>query len=185
MLGVDVCWFCQGVANCIEHSFYNTYKKTHQKKNWNLYYPECCHCWHGGRQNQGLHCLPFGEVSTLKDTDCSQLKPILLLITIHQIHVSNVNVGKISCILSPLFQALQLMICDWLLATRTEAWEREKSSGEKDVVSQTELIAFQQDLASLRKLAHNNKGALPRVSSFPSTFRSYFIVDRSKLCLVS
>ena len=55
-------------------------------------------------------------------------------------------------------------MCDWLLATRTEVWEKEKSSGDKDVVSQTELIAFQQDLASLRKLAHNNKAALPRVS---------------------
>ena len=66
------------------------------------------------------------------------------------------------------FQALQLMICDWLLATRTEVWEKEKANGDKDVVSQTELIAFQQDLASLRKLAHNNKGALPRVSAFTS-----------------
>ena len=27
VLGVDVCWFCQSVANCIEHSVYNTYKK--------------------------------------------------------------------------------------------------------------------------------------------------------------
>ena len=63
------------------------------------------------------------------------------------------------------FQSLQLLVCDWLLATRTEVWEREKSGGEKDVVSQTELIAFQQDLASLRKLAHNNKTALPRVSN--------------------
>lgn len=55
------------------------------------------------------------------------------------------------------------MVCDWLLATRTEVWEKEKSTGDKDAVSQTELIAFQQDLASLRKLAHNNKAALPRV----------------------
>lgn len=56
------------------------------------------------------------------------------------------------------------MVCDWLLATRTEIWEKEQSNGERENASQTELIAFQQDLSSLRKLAQENKAALPRVS---------------------
>lgn len=56
------------------------------------------------------------------------------------------------------------MVCDWLLATRTEIWEKEQSSGDRENASQTELIAFQQDLSSLRKLAQINKDALPRVS---------------------
>jgi len=55
------------------------------------------------------------------------------------------------------------LVCDWLLATRTEVWEKEQSSGERENASQTELIAFQQDLTSLRKLAQENKAALPRV----------------------
>lgn len=65
-----------------------------------------------------------------------------------------------------MLQGVQLLVCDWLLATRTEVWEKEQTSGERENASQTELIAFQQDLTSLRKLAQDNKAALPRVGTF-------------------
>ena len=61
-------------------------------------------------------------------------------------------------------QAIQLLLCDWLLATRTELWEMWQSGDKGDKpASQMELIAFQQDLGSLRKLSQINKAALPKV----------------------
>jgi len=64
------------------------------------------------------------------------------------------------------FQAAQLLVCDWLLSTRTAIWQQERSHGDvtSTTVSQDELSAFQQDLRSLRKLSQHMKAALPRVS---------------------
>jgi hypothetical protein len=77
---------------------------------------------------------------------------------------------------------LQLLVCDWLLAARTEVWER-RQAGEEEVegatVSQTELIAFQHDLASLRKVAQQIKTALPRVST-STTYKKQMCL----ICLV-
>nr|QGX48188.1 SREBP [Sinonovacula constricta] len=70
-----------------------------------------------------------------------------------------------------IIQALQLLVCDWLLGTRTDVWEREQSSGDREATTQTELIAFQQDLASLRKLANDNKVALPKIFLHEATGR--------------
>lgn len=69
-------------------------------------------------------------------------------------------------------QSIQLLLCDWLLTTRTNIWEINQEDSGVRVASQTELIAFQQDLASLRKLSQVMKAALPKVSvnifiSFP------------------
>ena len=64
-------------------------------------------------------------------------------------------------------QAVQLLVCDWLLSTRTAIWQQEQSGRDEvssSSVSQPELVAFQQDLASLRKIAQHVKAALPRVS---------------------
>jgi hypothetical protein len=52
-----------------------------------------------------------------------------------------------------------------LLTTRTEVWEKNKLTEETYTSSQTELIAFQQDLASLRKLAQDFRPILSKVSS--------------------
>lgn len=54
------------------------------------------------------------------------------------------------------------MVCDWLLTTRTELWEK-NSKDENTTASQTEMIAFQQDLNSLRKLAQAHKNILSKV----------------------
>lgn len=63
------------------------------------------------------------------------------------------------------FQAAQLLVCDWLLSTRTAIWQQERGHGDvtSTTVSQEELLAFQQDLRSLRKLSQHMKAALPRV----------------------
>ena len=62
-------------------------------------------------------------------------------------------------------------MCDWLLLTRTECWQRvrsERSSDDEDITSTDEapssdMLSFQEDLASLRKLASTLKAAIPRV----------------------
>lgn len=61
------------------------------------------------------------------------------------------------------FQLIQLLICDWLLTSRTDIWEKNKLSDETYTCSQTELIAFQQDLASLRRVAQDNRPILSKV----------------------
>lgn len=66
---------------------------------------------------------------------------------------------------------VQLLVCDWLLTTRTDIWQREcQNSREDDDVSSStaisagDLKSFQVDLSSLRKLAYGMKLAMPRVS---------------------
>ncbi|KAK6173452.1 hypothetical protein SNE40_016898 [Patella caerulea] len=72
-----------------------------------------------------------------------------------------------------IIKALQLLLCDWLLTTRTEVWELSKNGNDGTTrrASQTELIAFQQDLASLRKLSQNMKIALSKVFLHEATGR--------------
>jgi len=71
-----------------------------------------------------------------------------------------ISILKFSCVTDYYFfpQLAQLLVCDWLLETRTTVWEldsdSEKSSdGTTMPVSQSELSGFQQDLASLRRLS--------------------------------
>ncbi|XP_033098326.1 sterol regulatory element-binding protein 1-like isoform X2 [Anneissia japonica] len=67
-------------------------------------------------------------------------------------------------------QAIQLLVCDWLLSTRTAVWQ--KQTGNRGTISSTiELSAFQQDLASLRKLANIFKAAMSSVSRHEATAR--------------
>lgn len=69
-------------------------------------------------------------------------------------------------------QAVQLLVCDWLLTTRTEVWQQEQADqDDASSVSQQELLAFQQDLTSLRKLSQLLKAALPRVFLHEATAR--------------
>ncbi|XP_076467423.1 sterol regulatory element-binding protein 1-like [Babylonia areolata] len=69
-------------------------------------------------------------------------------------------------------KSIQLLLCDWLLTTRTELWEMSRvgDKGEQQA-SQVELIAFQQDLGSLRKLSQMSKAALPKVFLHEATAR--------------
>lgn len=64
------------------------------------------------------------------------------------------------------FQLVQLFVCDWLLKTRTDIWEQSQNESENTAVSQTELIAFQQDLSCLRKITKNFKSELSKVRYF-------------------
>ncbi|XP_052078651.1 sterol regulatory element-binding protein 1-like isoform X2 [Mytilus californianus] len=66
---------------------------------------------------------------------------------------------------------IQLLICDWLLTSRTDIWEKNKSSDETYTCSQTELIAFQQDLASLRRVAQDNRPILSKIFLHEATGR--------------
>lgn len=69
---------------------------------------------------------------------------------------------------------LQLMLCDWLLSTRTDLWRLSQDTAPgtpATIASQTELIAFQQDLVSLRTLSHLTKAALPKVFLHEATAR--------------
>nr|KAG5698523.1 hypothetical protein BaRGS_023226 [Batillaria attramentaria] len=69
-------------------------------------------------------------------------------------------------------KSIQLLLCDWLLTTRTDLWEMSQAGERGDKpASQMELIAFQQDLGSLRKLSQINKAALPKVFLHEATAR--------------
>ena len=73
---------------------------------------------------------------------------------------------------------MELLVCDWLLTTRTEVWQRDCAAlasannvSEEEAVTTRrtmfadELMAFQQDLTSLRRLAHHCRPAMTKVSS--------------------
>jgi len=70
-------------------------------------------------------------------------------------------------------QAVHLLVCDWLLTTRTEMWQRDcaamaTSTDEKTVTTTTvfvdDLMSYQQDLATLRRLAHHWRAAMTKVT---------------------
>ncbi|KAG8226034.1 hypothetical protein J437_LFUL004155 [Ladona fulva] len=71
----------------------------------------------------------------------------------------------------------QLLVCDWLLETRTTLWEEEGVESESgSVLSLTPvpasvLTGFQQDLSSLRRITQFIPSALPRVFLFEATAR--------------
>lgn len=64
-------------------------------------------------------------------------------------------------------KVVQLLVCDLLLSLRTVLWQKQAGSvqatGETFHASQTELMGFQRDLSSLRKLAHSFKPAYCKV----------------------
>ncbi|XP_078602754.1 sterol regulatory element-binding protein 1-like [Branchiostoma floridae x Branchiostoma japonicum] len=70
-------------------------------------------------------------------------------------------------------QAVQLLVCDWLLSTRTAVWQMACNSGPvgASCARPTELHGFQEDLASLRKIAQGLKPALSRVFLHEATAR--------------
>ncbi|XP_064636473.1 sterol regulatory element-binding protein 1-like [Lineus longissimus] len=69
--------------------------------------------------------------------------------------------------------AVQFIMSDWLLSTRTAVWQDEQveDAVTPSTCSQSELLAFQQDLNSLRKLSHKLRAALRRVFLHEATAR--------------
>lgn len=66
----------------------------------------------------------------------------------------------------------QLMVCDWLLETRTSLWEDiSESEGSNTFVSNAIFIGFHRDLTSLRSIVQHVSGALPRVFLYEATSR--------------
>ncbi|NXV46103.1 SRBP1 protein, partial [Uria aalge] len=68
---------------------------------------------------------------------------------------------------SPSLQAVQLLLCDLLLVTRTNLWQQQMSASQQRSclyqASAIELRGFQQDLSSLRRLAQTLRPAMRRV----------------------
>lgn len=71
-------------------------------------------------------------------------------------------------------QAVQLLLCDLLLVTRTNLWQQQMSASQQlrgaYQASALELRGFQQDLSTLRRLAQTLRPAMRRVSP-PSSLR--------------
>ncbi|XP_075234704.1 sterol regulatory element binding protein isoform X2 [Lycorma delicatula] len=64
----------------------------------------------------------------------------------------------------------QLLVCDWLLDTRTALWEEQGGSSSGPVTSR-ELSGFQRDLTSLRTITQFIPSALARVFLYEATAR--------------
>jgi len=70
-------------------------------------------------------------------------------------------------------EAVQLLVCDWLLSTRTAVWQEENLDvdGIATPAAHAELLNYHSDLASLRKVAQHLKAAMPRVFLHEATAR--------------
>jgi len=86
----------------------------------------------------------------------------------------SLNLKDIKHTQSSIREPVELLVCDWLLTTRTEVWQDEQTQAE-DEPSQTaceaELLAFQHDLRALRSISQQLKPALPRVFLHEATAR--------------
>ncbi|NXE40307.1 SRBP1 protein, partial [Ptilorrhoa leucosticta] len=73
------------------------------------------------------------------------------------------------------FQAVQLLLCDLLLVTRTNLWQQQMGASQQRSclyqASALELRGFQQDLSSLRRLAQTLRPAMRRVFLHEATAR--------------
>lgn len=74
---------------------------------------------------------------------------------------------------SNITQHIQLLVCDWLLTTRKEAWESESSSNEvsSSKAGPDQLAAFGRDVARLRKLAQRVPMAMSQLFLHEATYR--------------
>ncbi|KFP04790.1 Sterol regulatory element-binding protein 2, partial [Calypte anna] len=75
----------------------------------------------------------------------------------------------------PHLQAVQLLLCDLLLVTRTNLWQQQMTASQQRSclyqASALELRGFQQDLSSLRRLAQTLRPAMRRVFLHEATAR--------------
>uniref|UniRef100_A0AAQ5ZSR7 Sterol regulatory element-binding protein 1 n=1 Tax=Amphiprion ocellaris TaxID=80972 RepID=A0AAQ5ZSR7_AMPOC len=86
----------------------------------------------------------------------------------------SLNLGP-HCHSSSLDKVVQLLLCDLLLVMRTNVWRLQQQgsspAGPGSVASPPELQGFQQDLSSLRKLAHSFRPAMRRLFLHEATAR--------------
>lgn len=87
------------------------------------------------------------------------------------------NLGP-HCSSSTLDKLVQLLLCDLLLVTRTSLWREQQicspaspQQSSASAASPAELQGFQQDLSSLRKLAHSFRPAMRRLFLHEATAR--------------
>uniref|UniRef100_A0A3Q4MA31 Sterol regulatory element-binding protein 1 n=1 Tax=Neolamprologus brichardi TaxID=32507 RepID=A0A3Q4MA31_NEOBR len=86
----------------------------------------------------------------------------------------SLNLGP-HCHSSSLDKVVQLLLCDLLLVMRTNVWRLQQQgatpTGQGSQASPPELVGFQQDLSSLRKLAQSFRPAMRRLFLHEATAR--------------
>merc|ERR1712071_111803 len=95
---------------------------------------------------------------------CNEIVPLL----------RNLLIRILSYILTVISQAAQLLVCDWLLETRTALWENEFEDNKLKpnyVAAPTVMAGFQEDLSSLKTLVQHLPVLLPRVFLHEATLR--------------
>jgi len=107
----------------------------------------------------------------LADSGCGQHDSVLLLCNksselLNQSMTETTITGQHS-----VTHDVQLLVCDWLLTTRMNVWHDKCIKAERDTLSMEDVAAFQNDLASLRKLACTIKPAITRVFLHEATLR--------------
>uniref|UniRef100_UPI003D7C2459 sterol regulatory element-binding protein 1 n=1 Tax=Danio rerio TaxID=7955 RepID=UPI003D7C2459 len=85
----------------------------------------------------------------------------------------SLNLGPHCSASTQLDKLVQLLLCDLLLVTRTNVWRDQQvcSSSSTAAASPAELQGFQQDLSSLRRLAHSFRPATRRLFLHEATAR--------------
>ncbi|GAB6033075.1 Sterol regulatory element-binding protein 1 [Chamberlinius hualienensis] len=74
---------------------------------------------------------------------------------------------------SKIEQAAQLLVCDWVLSTRTDIWKIivESNNGHPGMTSSAQVKAFQQDVSCFRALSMQIDAVAPRVFLHEATLR--------------
>ncbi|KAK2563255.1 Sterol regulatory element-binding protein 1 [Acropora cervicornis] len=116
-----------------------------------------------------------GDLSASTIDDCAQL---CKKSGIHLAESINLGSSLHHSSTGRLHQLAQLLCCDWLLSTRKDIWEFSQEPHSLTPVDPVELRAFQNDLESLKKLAHSIPAALPRLISFFPQLYLYEAVAR-------
>ncbi|XP_029180137.2 sterol regulatory element-binding protein 1-like [Acropora millepora] len=109
-----------------------------------------------------------GDLSASTIDDCAQL---CKKSGIHLAESINLGSSLHHSSTGRLHQLAQLLCCDWLLSTRKDIWEFSQEPHSLTPVDPVELRAFQNDLESLKKLAHSIPAALPRLYLYEAVAR--------------
>ncbi|KAL6476921.1 hypothetical protein MHYP_G00154200 [Metynnis hypsauchen] len=142
------------VTGCDPHS--KCQQRAHYPKPASIHLKQCAPCW------------PNQENSQLSLSYCEKASGLFR---------DSLNLGPHSNS-STLDKLVQLLLCDLLLVTRTNVWREQQvcspATGQQSsasAASPAELQGFQQDLSSLRKLAHSFRPAMRRLFLHEATAR--------------